>query len=105
MKPRTTRIAASAYINTNTATAFEVQKRKVGYHGTISKDRNCRTCAYSKFKMSPSGSIVGSSRNCSQCTFPIGEYGVCRQWKAKASAGGLGFLSDLGLDDIMKGGV
>lgn len=104
MKNRTPNISASSYIETNTATSFEVQKRKVGYHGTVNKDKNCRTCVHSNFQRTPNGSFVSSTKNCSKCPFTIGEYGVCRHWKGRPTNRGLDFLDGLGLDEILKGG-
>lgn len=97
--------AASAYIMPNTVTSFEVQKRKVGYHGTLSKVKNCMTCDNSRFRKSSGGTILHTSMTCTKCPFKIGEYGVCRNWKGKVAKRNGDFLTALGIDDIMEGVV
>lgn len=105
MRKRSNKNAASAYIMPNTATSFEVQKRKVGYHGTLSKVKNCLSCANSRFRKSSGGTILHTSMTCTKCPFAIGEYGVCRNWQGKVARRKGDFLTDLGIDDIMEGVV
>lgn len=60
-------------------------------------------CSYSKFRRSSGGSIIHNSMTCTQCQFPIGEYGICRNWKEKRQLDKSDYLSALGIDNILDG--
>lgn len=60
-------------------------------------------CSYSKFRHSSGGFIIHTSMTCMQCKFPIGEYGICRNWKEKRKSDKLDYLSALGIDNILEG--